>query len=378
MTATTLARPEAAAQGTGYLHGLDLLRVVASCAVVLTHLTAWFALNDREFWLSTAVEQGVVDRLHLNPRLSFFGVALFLVVSGVVVTHVANRERPVQFLRRRVVRLVPLLWVVTVIAWILINLGFRVSSAREGDLDLGDLVSGLFLVNFLQTPQVALVAVTWTLQVQVVFYCYVALTIPVLRKWPWIPPLAAAPACFTVLLITNHFPTSLGHGIGQFGAYLPVLVIGQLISLVHSGKVHPVAGTAIASAHFLLFVWTDKVGGYTEQGDAVPRTLLFAVLLTVLLVAASGPVSRSALIRGWSKRTYAIYLIHLSAMYPLYDTLMPHLDPTLVVVVGLVAAAVAAELLHRLVEMPANRVIRRWERRERTGEAGSITGRTRT
>ncbi|WP_158850547.1 acyltransferase family protein [Saccharothrix deserti] len=367
MTATTLERPEVAAKGTGYLHGLDLLRVVASCAVVLTHLVAWFALNQQEFWLATAVERGVVEPLHLNPRLSFFGVALFLVVSGVVVTHVANRERPVQFLRRRVVRLVPLLWVVTIIVWILINLGFRVSSARESDLSVGDLISGMFLVNFFQTPQVALVAVTWTLQVQIVFYCYVALTIPILRKRPWIPPLALAPLCFTVLLLTRGADTVMGRMLGEFGVYLSVLCIGQLISLVHSGKVHPVAGTAIGSVHFMLFVWQDKVGGYTFQGDAVPRTLLFAVLLTVLLVSASGPVSRSAFIRGWAKRTYAIYLVHLSAMYPLYDTLMPHLDRTLVAVMGLVMTALAAEVLHRLVEMPANRAIRRWERRERTG-----------
>lgn len=365
MTTTTLDRPEVATRGTGYLHGLDLLRVVASCAVVLTHLIAWFALNKQEFWLSTAVDRGVVDPLHLNPRLSFLGVALFLVVSGVVVTHVANRERPLQFLRRRVVRIMPLLWVVTVLVWVLINLGFRVSSAREGDLDLGDLVSGMFLANFFQTPQVAMVAVTWTLQVQIVFYCYVALTIPVLRKRPWIPPLAAAPLCFAVLLLTSGAGTVMGHQIGQFGAYLPVLCIGQLISLVHSGKVHPLAGTAIGAVHFMLFVWLDKVGGYTFQGDSVPRTLLFAVLLTVLLVAASGPVSRSAFIRGWSKRTYAIYLIHLSAMYPLFDALMPHLDHTLVAVLGLALTALASEVLHRVVEMPANRAIRRWERRER-------------
>lgn len=371
MTAGTLDRTEVIPKSAGYLHGLDLLRVVASCAVVLTHLVAWFTLNDREFWLATAVERGVVEPLHLNPRLSFLGVALFLVVSGVVVTHVANRERPLQFLRRRVVRLIPLLWVVSIIVWVLINLGFRVSSARESNLDLGDLLSGMFLVNFLQTPQVALVAVTWTLQVQVVFYCYVALTIPVLRKRAWIPPLAAAPLCFTVLLITGHFPTVLAHEIGQFASYLPVLVLGQLISLVHSGKVHPVAGTAIGAVHFTLFVWVDKVGGHTGQGDSVPRTLLFAVLLTVLLVAASGPVSRSGFIRGWSKRTYAIYLIHLSAMYPLYDTLMPHLDATLVAVLGLVTTVLAAEALHRWIEMPADRAIRRWDRRRSvTGRAG--------
>lgn len=365
----TLLKPEVQApprQGAGYMHGLDLLRVIASVAVVLTHLVAWFTLRGKDFWLAQWLERDLVGTLHLNPRLSFFGVATFLVVSGVVVTHVADRESPLQFLRRRVVRIAPLLWVVTPIVWLLINLGFQVSSAKEGDLTFGDLVSGLFLANYFIDPPVALVAVTWTLQIQIVFYAYVALTIPLLRTRPWIPPLAAVSLCFLTLLITAQFPTNIGHQIGQFGAYLPVLCIGQLISLVHSGKVHPVAGTAIGSAHFMLFVWLDKVGGYTSQGDSVPRTLFIAVLLTIVLVSASGPVARSAFVRGWSKRTYVIYLVHLSCMYPLFDTLMGVLDPTLVALMGLTLVALVSEILHRLVEMPANNAIRRWEKRQRT------------
>ncbi|GLY48175.1 acyltransferase [Lentzea sp. NBRC 102530] len=362
-TLTKPVVPPAAKPATGYMHGLDLLRVIASVCVVLTHLTAWFTLRDKDFWLAHWVERDVVGTLHLNPRLSFLGVALFLVVSGVVVTHVADREKPLQFLRRRVVRLLPLLWVVTPLVWLLINLGFQVSSAKESDLTFGDMISGMFLVNYFQDPFVALVAVTWTLTIQIVFYAYVAATIPALRRWPWIPPLAAAPLCFITLLITDQFSTNTSHQIGQFGAYLPVLVIGQLISLVHSRKVHPLAGVAIGAVHFVLFTWADKVGGYTSQGDSVPRTLFIAVLLTIVLVSASGPVTRSAFVRGWSKRTYAIYLVHLSCMYPLFDTLMGVLDPNLVAVMGLALTALVAEVLHRLVEMPAHNATRRWEKR---------------
>ncbi|MBP2340028.1 peptidoglycan/LPS O-acetylase OafA/YrhL [Saccharothrix coeruleofusca] len=364
MTSSPTERAPATTTGAGeYLHGLDLLRVIASCAVVLTHLSAWFALNHEEFWLAELVERGLVDPLHLNPRLSFLGVALFLLVSGVVVTHVADRERPLQFLRKRVVRLLPLLWVVTALAWALINLGLRVSAEREGPLDLGDLLSGLALANFFQSPQVALAGVTWTLQIQVAFYCYVALTIPVLRRRPWVPPLGLALLSFVLLLLNNGVQTAMAQQIGKLGVYLPVVCIGQLISLAHSRKVGPVAATAIGAVHFTLFTWADKVGGYTFQGEAMPRTLLVATLLVVLLVAAGGPVSRSAVVRGWSKRTYAIYLVHLSAMYPLYDALMPHLDHTLVAVLGLAWAMLLAEALHRWVEVPADRAVRRWEKR---------------
>lgn len=354
------------AERGGYLHGLDLLRVLGSCTVVATHLIAWFSFSKQPFWLAQGVETGVVEPLHINPRMTFLGVALFLVVSGVVVTHVASRERPAQFLRRRVVRLMPLLWVVTILAWVLINLGFRVSAIPQRDLGVGDLLGGLVLANFFWTPQVPLVEVTWTLPVQMAFYCYVAFTIPVLRRRPWLPPLAAVPLCFAILLVTGGPDPLVGFNLGQFGVYLPLLCVGQLISLVHSGRVNPYAGTAIGLAHYALFVWADKAAEYTFQGEGVPRTVLLAVLVTIALVTVSGPVSRSRIVKSWAKRTYAVYLVHQVAMYPLYDALMPHLNPTLVVLLGVAAVALLSEALHRWVEMPVNNAFRRWERRDRT------------
>ncbi|QQQ76520.1 acyltransferase [Saccharothrix sp. 6-C] len=371
MSTTEVRQPPetAAAKPDGYLHGLDLLRVIASCAVVFTHVLAWFAGDGEQWWAGTWTKWVSVGTLHLHPWLSFVGVAFFLVVSGVVVTHVTNRETPGQFLRRRVTRLAPLLFVVTFIGWCLINFGLRVSRVWEGPLGVDKLLLGMVLGNTFAEPDVALLAVTWTLRVQIVFYVLVALSIPLLRRWAWVPPLViAALACLT-LLIAPHNEFFGAHFTG-FATYIPLLCLGQLISLVHSGKVHPVAGVAIGSVHFLLLVWADKLG-LTFQGDGVPRTALLAVLVVVLLMKAQDRVSRSALVKAWAKRTYAIYLVHVCAIYPVFDALTPHLDENLVVLIGLAVAYLAAEALHRWVEMPADRAIRRWERRRSTtGRAG--------
>ncbi|MEU4442546.1 acyltransferase [Actinosynnema sp. NPDC050801] len=357
----------ARAKRTDYLHGLDLLRVIASCAVVFTHVLAWFAGVGEGWWAWTATAWVSADTLHLHPWISFVGVAFFFVVSGVVVTHVTNRETPGQFLRRRLTRLAPLLFVVTFIGWCMINFGLRISRVWEGPLGVDKLLLGMVLGNGFAEPDVALLAITWTLRVQVLFYVLVALSIPLLRKRAWVPPLAIAALCCLTLLAAPHNEFFGAHFTG-FATYLPVLCLGQLISLVHSGRVDPLAGVAIGSVHFLLLVWADKIG-LTFQGDGVPRTVLLAVLVVVLLMKAQDRVSRSALVKAWAKRTYAIYLVHVCAIYPVFDTLMPHLDENLVVLIGLAVTFLAAEVLHRLVEMPADRAIRRWERR------GSVTGR---
>ncbi|WP_236795088.1 acyltransferase [Amycolatopsis sp. GM8] len=350
---------------TERLHGLDLLRVLASSFVVFGHISAYFALANRHWWLTDWVEDQTVDGLHLNPHLNFLNVCTFLMISGLVVTYVTTREGPGTFLYRRISRLLPLLWVVTPVVWLMINLGLQVSTTHDPSLDFGDLLSGMVLWNFFQTPPVALVEVTWTLWIQVLFYCYVAVSIPLLRRRPWLPPTLLAAVCFlTILLSTLSRESTTGslhrwaQEAGQWAVYLPVLAIGQLISLVHTRAVHRYTALAIGAVYVLLFIWADRIGGFTFQGNAMSRTLLVVTAVLLLMMRANGRISRSKVIAGWSRRTYAIYLVHLACLYPLMNVLVPRVGPEIAVLAGLVTTAVVADLLHRFVEMPAERFLR--------------------
>ncbi|GAB2991323.1 acyltransferase [Amycolatopsis acidiphila] len=347
------------------LHGLDMLRVLASCLVVFGHIAAYFTLSHQHWWLTDWVENELVGSLHLNANLGFLGVCTFLMISGVVVTHVTAREGPGTFLYRRVSRLLPLLWVITPLVWLLIDFGLQVSSTHDPHLGFGDLLSGMVLTNFFQTPQVGLVGVTWTLWMQIIFYCYVAAAIPLLRRIPWLAPTIMAAICFVTILFStlsrNSTTGSLhmwAHQLGQWAVYLPVLCIGQLISLVHTRAVHRYAALAIGAVHVLLFVWADRIGGFTFQGNAMPRTLLVVTAVVLLMMRANGRISRSKVIAGWSRRTYAIYLVHLACLYPLMNALVPRVGPELAVLAGLAATALVSDLLHRFVEMPAERFLR--------------------
>jgi peptidoglycan/LPS O-acetylase OafA/YrhL len=352
------------------LHGLDLLRVLASSFVVFGHISAYFALAQQHWWLTDWVEDETVGSLHLNPHLNFLNVCTFLMISGLVVTYVTAREGPGTFLYRRISRLLPLLWVVTPAVWLMINLGLQVSTTHDPRLGLGDLLSGMVLWNFFQNPPIALVEVTWTLWIQIFFYCYVAVAIPLLRRRPWLPPTIMAALCFVTILLSTLSRNSTSGALhmwaqqlGQWAVYLPVLCIGQLISLVHTRAVHRYAGLAIGAVHVLLFVWADRIGGFTFQGNAMPRTLLVVTAVLLLMMRANGPISRSKLIAGWSRRTYAIYLVHLACLYPLTNALVPRIGPELAVLAGLATTALVSDLLHRFVEMPAERFLRARRRR---------------
>jgi peptidoglycan/LPS O-acetylase OafA/YrhL len=348
-----------------YLHGLDLLRAVASSLVVYTHLANWFATRRRSWWFSEWLHDGIVAPLHLNPNLSFAGVSLFLLISGVVVTHVAARETPGPFLRRRLVRIVPLLLLASVLAWLLVNVaGYRPESGQHS-LDLGDLLTGMTLAGFFTTPEIILLGIAWTLLVQIVFYGYVAATMPLLRRRAWLAPALAAVLVCTALSLVTGSGSVAGHRIGMIAAFLPVLCIGQLISLARTGALRPVVAAMLGCVHFLLFVWADRLGEYMLSGNAFGRTLLLSTGVLLLTIGIRGRVSTSGPVRGWSARTYAIYLVHPLCLYPVLDRLAPVIGSGPALLVALVLLTIVTELAHRWFEMPVNRWFRRWERTRR-------------
>jgi len=359
-------------RSNGYLHGLDTLRMVASVLVVYTHVANWFATRGHIWWGSAWIDRDVIGPLHLNPALSFAGVATFLVVSGLVVTHVANRETPGQFLRRRLTRIGPLLLATTVSAWCLINLGVLGAVSKQKSLDVGDLLLGTTMTGYFTTPEVVLNGVTWTLLVQVVFYLFVAATIPLLRSRAWLPPaLAAAVVCVGLSFATAVHHNIPVHRVGIIAAFLPVLCIGQLISLVRNRHVSAPVGIAVGAANFMLFVWAGKLGEYFHTGTSHPRTLLLVIGVVILAMTAGGRISRSAVVRGWSARTYAIYLLHPLCIYPLMDWMVPDLGPDVSLVTALAVLAAVNEVFHRYLEMPVNQWIRAREK-TRTRPSGRV------
>ncbi|GGS18586.1 acyltransferase family protein [Actinokineospora fastidiosa] len=364
----------APAGSLGRLDGLDLLRGVACVAVVFGHLMAWFAIERQDWWLSQAADTALGRPLHLNPQLAFIGVGSFFLITGVVITASAFREKPGQFLFRRVSRLVPLLWAVTVLAWIMINLGQRITPRLDQRLDVVDLLIGMVLGNFFQVPQVAFVGVTWTLVIQIVFYVWVTVTIPVLRRRPWIAPALAAAVCFVGILgsVAARGNPSVdvrvwAHHAGIWAAYIPLLVIGQIVALAYLGRIHRYTAVALGAVHFLLWVWVDRISGFTFQGDALPRTVMIMLLVLLVLMRVRGPVSSSRFVRAFAARTYAIYLVHVGCLYPVMDALVPRIGVELAVLTGLITVGVVAEILHRFVEMPADRWLRA-RRRKRPAE----------
>jgi exopolysaccharide production protein ExoZ len=352
--------------GGGYLHGLDVLRVVASASTVYHHLAAWIHGGGNPFPLGDAVN-ATTDTLHLRPELGFVGVAMMLLISGLVVTKVAFRERPVEFLTRRSVRILPAMWAALPISFVFVAAGLTPSMATEAAATLPNLLRDMWFGTYLIPGYNSVLPITWSLLVQLAFYAFIALTIPLLRRWPWLPPaLAAAAISITMSLV----PEGVLDPTRTIVAFLPILFIGQIISLTQLGKIRLGVGLLLGAAHFLLFIRAELVSVSVLSGDGYQNALLIDVLVVVLCMGASGRVARSKWVKVLAKRTYAVYLLHMPITFGVLALLQPLVGTPLAAVGALLAAFLGSELFYRLVEEPITKLFQRWLDRKKNHSTG--------
>jgi exopolysaccharide production protein ExoZ len=344
-----------------YLHGLNALRVLASVAVVYDHFRGWFASGQQRWTFDEDVVEPVLGPLRLHSLVGTFGIATFFIVSGIVITYAAQRESPGRFAARRAVRIVPAMWVVLLLVWVLARVDVPVGVA--GPVDVGDLFANLTLANFFFSGHVGLNLVTWTLAVQIGYYVIVAATIPLQRRWPWLPP-ALAVTLVSVLLSVVHDESSVaGHMVRVIVTFLPILFIGQVIALVQLGRLHPLAGTAYGVLQWLLLVRADMTSDLTPAIPGYGRMVVCIALLVIVCCRLSGGLVAGRWTRGMAGRTYAVFLVHVPVLYVTPHLLSTTTGTTSAFFVATAGTAVVAELLYRFVEAPGVRWYRRWENR---------------
>lgn len=130
-----------------------------------------------------------------------FGVDIFFILSGFVMAQICE-TRPEQFFRRRLFRIVPLYWSLTVLTFacapVLPHLLQGANASIEG------LLKSLFFILYgggsgLVVP---LLAIGWTLNSEMFFYAVIALSLVVTRRYA---TLLSAMSVIGVMLVCHMF-----------------------------------------------------------------------------------------------------------------------------------------------------------------------------
>lgn len=231
------------------------------------------------------------------------GVDLFFLISGYIMYAVARSDHPIRFLRRRIIRIVPLYWIATLFLYIQVMIGF------PGVLPTPDqlLRSLLFIPQYhLQTKTEIwpFLVPGWTLQYEMYFYAMFALGLAFRR------PLAITLCVGAIVVMIGQL------GVGDtnnaiFVAYTSPIITeffqGMLIALVHQRRslANLWAGLPIGVAALLI------VGNL----DA-PRLLIWGLPSTLILIGClaledAKKMPSIPLVKLLGDASYSIYLSHV-------------------------------------------------------------------
>jgi peptidoglycan/LPS O-acetylase OafA/YrhL len=209
-----------------YVPGLDLLRFFAASVVMIYHLAYWsWAYPDGQV---ARASRGVANFQGWDDLTSFgwAGVQIFFVISGFVIAISSEHANTYKFFTSRFIRLVPAVWIcatITLIAWLLIDVGTTYQHVRQY----------IRSVAFHPLPP-WIDSVYWTLGVEICFYSLVFVLLAV-RRFRWIKPMMCCIGLISTLFWVGFWISAADRSPPVFALFsdLQWSRIGQLTLIQH-------------------------------------------------------------------------------------------------------------------------------------------------
>ncbi|WP_425045977.1 acyltransferase family protein [Primorskyibacter sp. S87] len=323
------------------LEGLQLLRALAALMVLIGHVIA-----EAEHYFGIALAPGNLPWTR--------GVDIFFVISGFIITLSAARyrRRPVAFLQRRMLRVVPLYYLFTTL--MVATLILAPDATKDTQLEVGQVLSSyLFLPFERHDGRIApVLSLGWTLNYEVFFYALMATCLALGRP---ILAISVTICGLSVLSLLSFEATAPKFWTNPL--ILEFLYGVLLARLWRQGHRYPSAPLAAFSGALALGLMV------TLHDTDLPRFL--AVGLPSALLVAAGTIfcpPRPLPMQLIGDASFALYLSHRFTLRLLTLTLLPMLPPNaawLYVAVACVLSLLIGLLCHLLLERPlARQVVR--------------------
>lgn len=349
---------------------LDALRTIAVCLVIYSHVVGIWFHHHHDRSLTAAIAERIAP-LPATLNIGNFGVVLFFLVSGFIVTHTGSTESPRQYAIKRFLRIYPMLLLTVLLAAALFAAHLHpLTTGNPATVTPITILTNAALANYLLAPQVVLVDVAWTLVVEVLFYALLLVALPLLRRTTW-PVITAELAVVAAVLATAHRGGQSYFLLAVSISYLPALLLGQIVWATWSRRIPPWAGAILG-----ILAWTEYAfagaPGLGRQDTVYNYNLNLALGLGLFLVGLLAEPKLKRHPTTWigylADRSYSLYLLHGLLAFVVMNLLYPTTGYPLALAAGLAVTVVGAEITYRLVERPAMRLARhlakKWDNRD--------------
>ena len=327
--------------------GIQSLRACAAILVLISHAL-----------LYPLAEQSLA-----YGRLGWLGVILFFVVSGFIMVAVTGQGRfeAGSFIRRRVLRVVPLYWAFTFMAALLALVLPDIFKTTV--FDGQQLLLSLAFIPFYNPASHGLhplYKLGWTLNYEMFFYVSFAL-LAVLNARQRVLVLTIAYAALSLVGLVLHPESAIP---AFYTSYMPLaFVAGAWLGLAHiegrllrMPRAMIVPLVAIGLAGLVEGFWVDR--GIMEDVTAFLGFLAFSGAAIALFVGLEDRLPHPKLLERLGDASYSIYLVHIFAVAAVAGVLLKLLEPgNGLVVSGAIALAIVGGLglgwmVYTVVEKP--------------------------
>lgn len=310
------------------INNIQALRAFAAINVVLYHIIG----------ISNSYSQPTTFFQYLN-NWGASGVDIFFVISGFVMVHtqIIKRKSPFEFFKSRVIRIVPIYWVVTLF-FLFLYLIFP-SLFREILITPIRAISSLFFTSSVFAGKPPVILVGWTLEWEMLFYLVFALAL-FLKSWRLL-------GTFVIVTLTLFAMISKNWIVFEF-------IFGMLAAYFHHKKIFPnkfgalifLFGTFLLALSLLPIV----------RNFYFDRIFIWGISsFFIVLGAVFSNQIKSSLLLHLGDASYSIYLVQMltiPAFYKFSSKLLTNWNCDIIALSCLVISVVFGCIVYKHIENP--------------------------
>ncbi|MEO0977102.1 MAG: acyltransferase [Pseudomonadota bacterium] len=349
------------------LENIQALRAVAALSVVLSH-----AHSRMERTYPSLMPESFIDGFGGLSWIGHAGVDLFFVISGFIMIYVhyddfGNRNAPFQFMVKRLIRIVPIYWLLTAAALGLLFIEPTLFYHARS-LDVQWIVSSFLFFPVRSETGVAtpLLGPGWTLNYEMYFYLVFAFCLLFPRKFllPFMLLLFGTSILIGELIVREKLFVILITNWLLLEFFLGCL-IGYALKSGYNKLPLPVAMLLIVAALATLLTWIitgadQEIRGFQRfMWWGLPAaSIVTAFVLCPKLVSLKVP----KWLLGLGNASYSIYLTHIFTLpaLALIQTRVDHialLHPDIGIALMITISAIAGYVFYRIVEKPITNLL---------------------